>query len=203
MAINNNQESYPIISIVIAMTILMSFAFPLNVEAQSPASAPMAEMDPCMTTLLNMTDCLSYVSPGSNDTKPDKACCPELAGLVDSNPICLCKLLGQPDKIGISIDVQRALQLPSVCNVETPPVSTCAAIGIPVAAPTTSPTLSSPADPLASPPHSSQTGDLAPGGAAASPSSTGANNDSSGPSSTITSLQCFVALAIMLFQSFF
>ncbi|KAK3003024.1 hypothetical protein RJ639_019434 [Escallonia herrerae] len=108
-------------------------------EAQSPSPAPGPAMD-CMTALLNMSDCLSYVQEGSNLTKPDKACCPELAGLVESQPICLCQLLSKSGlgNLGIQIDLNKALKLPSVCKVATPPVETCAAVGVPVGVPTSS-----------------------------------------------------------------
>lgn len=79
----------------------------------------------CFTILLNLSDCLTYVQPGSNLTKPDKPCCPELSSLVDSSPFCLCKLLGDPESTGFNIDINRALKLPSVCAVSTPPVSLC------------------------------------------------------------------------------
>ncbi|GMP91927.1 hypothetical protein CsSME_00042388 [Camellia sinensis var. sinensis] len=105
------------------------------VAAQAPAAAPEpaagapgpgGAMD-CMTSLANMSDCLTYVQAGSNLTRPDKACCPELAGLVESNPICLCQLLGNTSAtIGIQIELNKALNLPTVCAVQTPPISTCA-----------------------------------------------------------------------------
>lgn len=87
---------------------------------------PSAGLD-CMTYLLNMSDCLTYVEEGSNLTAPDKACCPELAGLVESQPICLCQLLGTNTSasLPVQINMQKALKLPSVCGVQTPPVSLC------------------------------------------------------------------------------
>nr|ACM78615.1 non-specific lipid-transfer protein-like protein [Tamarix hispida] len=92
----------------------------------------------CITALTNMSDCLSYAEKGSNLTKPDKPCCPELAGLVDSNPICLCELLGKGSSYGLQIDLNRALKLPETCKVDTPPISMCSTVGIPVGAPTLS-----------------------------------------------------------------
>uniref|UniRef100_A0A3Q7J0W1 Bifunctional inhibitor/plant lipid transfer protein/seed storage helical domain-containing protein n=1 Tax=Solanum lycopersicum TaxID=4081 RepID=A0A3Q7J0W1_SOLLC len=132
---------------------LFSTIVPPFTEAQSmppmaTAESPSMSMSPgsegpatsggmdCMTVLLNMSSCLTYVEQDSKLSKPDEQCCPSLAGLLESNPICLCQLLGNPDKIGIQIDVNKALKLPNICKLETPPVSTCAAIGIPIAAPT-------------------------------------------------------------------
>ncbi|GMI84122.1 hypothetical protein HRI_002081500 [Hibiscus trionum] len=107
-------------------------------SAQAPAPTPTPD---CMTNLLNLSDCLTYVEAGSNLTKPDKPCCPELAGLVESSPQCLCYLLDKnaTASYGLSIDMDRALKLPNVCHVSTPPVSLCSAItGAPTAVPTPS-----------------------------------------------------------------
>lgn len=124
---------------------LFSTIVPPFTEAQSmppmaTAESPSMSMSPgsegpatsggmdCMTVLLNMSSCLTYVEQDSKLSKPDEQCCPSLAGLLESNPICLCQLLGNPDKIGIQIDVNKALKLPNICKLETPPVSTCAGI---------------------------------------------------------------------------
>ncbi|GMI94611.1 hypothetical protein HRI_003130400 [Hibiscus trionum] len=108
---------------------------PAAVDLGPSAEAPTPD---CFTNLLNLSDCLTFVEAGSNVTKPDKACCPELAGLVESSPQCLCKLLDKKAtaEFGINIDTKRALDLPSVCNVSTPPVSLCSVIN---GAPTMSP----------------------------------------------------------------
>lgn len=108
-------------------------------SAQMPAAAPGPAADECLSNLLNLTDCLSYVTSGSKLTAPEKPCCGELAGLLDSHPICLCELLSKASSFGISIDVNRAIKLPSVCNVATPPLSTCAAVGVPVGVPAGAP----------------------------------------------------------------
>ncbi|GER55017.1 lipid-transfer protein [Striga asiatica] len=109
--------------------------------AQSPAlapglpdaTAPSPGLD-CFTYLIKLSDCLTFVEGGSNLTRPDPGCCSELGNLVDTQPICLCQLLGNPGQVGFPVDVSRALRLPSVCNVTTPPVSLCAAVGVPVGA---------------------------------------------------------------------
>ncbi|XP_038707494.1 non-specific lipid transfer protein GPI-anchored 12 isoform X3 [Tripterygium wilfordii] len=120
--------------ITIATILLMTLYGMSTVSAQEPApEAPFAMGPPavspspdCFSTLMNLSDCLTYVENGSNLMVPDKPCCPELAGLVDSNPICLCTLLGKSKTFGVKIDVNRALKLPSICKVETPPPSLCA-----------------------------------------------------------------------------
>ncbi|WCJ41530.1 Bifunctional inhibitor/lipid-transfer protein/seed storage 2S albumin superfamily protein [Euphorbia peplus] len=158
---------------------------PLGPTAQGPA-APGVD---CLTPLANMTDCLSYVTEGSNSTAPDPNCCPELAGLVDSNPVCLCQLLSNSSltsSFGIMIDLSRALKLPTVCRLSTPPVNTCAAIGYPippVAGPTADMGPSGTLTPGGVP------GALSPGGLASNPSAGG--NDS-GALSISTSLESFL-----------
>ncbi|XP_059315026.1 non-specific lipid transfer protein GPI-anchored 2-like isoform X1 [Lycium ferocissimum] len=163
--------------------------------AMSPAAAGPSTsggMD-CMTVLLNMSSCLTFVEQGSNLTKPDKECCPALAGLLDSNPICLCQLLGDPDKVGIQIDVNRALKLPTMCSLETPPVSTCAALGIPVAAPTSGEV------PASSPGSSTTTSGegpaASPGGFASSPNAA--------PTMAFFKMRLVLGLGIMLFTIIF
>jgi hypothetical protein len=129
-------------AMVVAAAVFFSTFYSVSPQAEAPtpsalgkapapsvlggAPAPSA-LAGCMDKLLNLSDCLTYVLNGSNLTKPDKGCCPELAGLVESNAICLCVLLGTnvSESTGIAIDVKRALKLPSVCAVKTPPASTC------------------------------------------------------------------------------
>ncbi|CAM8964235.1 unnamed protein product [Rhodiola kirilowii] len=118
------------------------------VEAPAPnvpdymAPGPSTTETDCMTLLAGAFDCLSYVQEGSNLTEPDKACCPELATLVNTNPICLCQLLTKKgNSLGIPIDMTRALALPGACKVEVPDPRLCAVInGSPTDAPGSSPT---------------------------------------------------------------
>ncbi|GLT48407.1 hypothetical protein SLA2020_220370 [Shorea laevis] len=100
-------------------------------EPAASASEQSADAPPgsdCHSKLLNASYCLSYVRTGSNATKPEQACCPELAGLLESSPACLCFLFdkNKTESYGISIDKSRALKLPSICGLTTPPVSLCA-----------------------------------------------------------------------------
>ncbi|KAK7306768.1 hypothetical protein VNO77_44724 [Canavalia gladiata] len=129
---------------IITTLVLMLACYAASAPTPAPETtmAPSPGTDGCFMALTNMSDCLTFVEDGSNLTKPDKGCCPELAGLVESNPICLCELLGKPDSIGIKIDLNKAFKLPSVCGVSTPPVSACAAVGVPVSSPPSTDSLS-------------------------------------------------------------
>uniref|UniRef100_A0A7N0V104 Bifunctional inhibitor/plant lipid transfer protein/seed storage helical domain-containing protein n=1 Tax=Kalanchoe fedtschenkoi TaxID=63787 RepID=A0A7N0V104_KALFE len=125
-------------------------------ESSAPAPSGTDAGTDCMTLLFGAADCLSYVQEGSNLTVPDKACCPELATLVNTNPICLCQLLNKGDNsLGIAIDMKRALALPSACKVQTPDPSLCALInGSPAGAPGLPPTDGVPPTGAALPPSS-------------------------------------------------
>ncbi|OAY79372.1 Non-specific lipid transfer protein GPI-anchored 2 [Ananas comosus] len=112
------------------LVVIVGAAAKAKAQVEAPAgSGPAPAPGPdCMTAVLNASDCLGYVTPGSKDRRPDKACCPELAALVDSQPVCLCQLLNGTTAAayGISIDTARALALPKACRVDTPPLSLCA-----------------------------------------------------------------------------
>ncbi|KAH9622654.1 hypothetical protein KSS87_022624 [Heliosperma pusillum] len=106
----------------------------------SPAAAPgpgTTGIPDCMTLVYNMSDCLTYVEKGSTAMKPDKPCCPELAGMLDANPLCLCQLFGNTSAmLPLELDINRALKLPKVCRLTTPPLSMCSLVlGIPIGAP--------------------------------------------------------------------
>lgn len=145
-------------------------ATPAPVETPAPvsgpgpaASGPIPGID-CITAVSNATDCLDYVTTGSNLTVPDKNCCPELAGLIESKPLCLCQLLSGDvaKQFGLSIDLGRAVNLPAVCKIaNAPSASLCSVAGYPVAAPASGPSTGLP------PPVPAAE---SPGGLAASPS---------------------------------
>ncbi|KAG1365559.1 non-specific lipid transfer protein GPI-anchored 2 [Cocos nucifera] len=169
----------PVIAIIVACAIFY------GVRAQSLAPAPAPAGLDCMTAVLNTTDCLSYVEAGSKAKVPDKNCCPELASLVDNYPICLCELLsGAASSYGINISTARALNLPSVCHVTTPPLSACSALGVPI---------TSPLSPSMSP------------GSSASPASGGPELPGSAPSSPPSSNHvnpCIRGIELVLLASF-
>jgi hypothetical protein len=108
-----------------SMLLVTAASSPQPAAAPGPASGGRMN-SACMNALLNMSDCLTFVEKGSTARFPEEPCCPELAGLVGSNPVCLCDLLaGAAGSYGIAIDYHRALTLPGICRVSTPPVSTC------------------------------------------------------------------------------
>ncbi|GER34279.1 lipid-transfer protein [Striga asiatica] len=94
----------------------------------------------CSSVLIGMASCLNYVS--GEATSPSPSCCSTLANVVRSQPRCLCIIVNADGgaTIGVSINKTLALELPTVCYVETPPVSRCInAVNGPAISPETSP----------------------------------------------------------------
>ncbi|OAY76063.1 Non-specific lipid transfer protein GPI-anchored 2 [Ananas comosus] len=77
----------------------------------------------CLNSLLSMTSCISYVSDESSEVSP--LCCPSISAVLASQPLCLCYILnGEVGKLlGKPIDESRALGLPGLCKLTTPPIS--------------------------------------------------------------------------------
>lgn len=109
---------------VAAVAVAVVVAMGMAAAQMSPAGG----ISPaCMDAVLNMSDCLTYVMNGSTARKPDEPCCPELAGLLESKPVCLCQLLaGGASSYDISVDYKRAMALPGICGLAAPPVTACA-----------------------------------------------------------------------------
>ncbi|EOX94705.1 hypothetical protein QUC31_004644 [Theobroma cacao] len=103
-----------------------------------------ADAQSCTTALTSLFPCLNYIT--GNSSTPSPTCCSQLKSVVQSSPQCLCSALNSGASLGISINQTLALQLPSACQVQTPPISQCNA-GTP----------STPATPAA-PPAASPTG---------------------------------------------
>ncbi|KAL6009711.1 hypothetical protein ACLOJK_000140 [Asimina triloba] len=138
----------------ILISLLVAISISAIATAQSPAPAPSAAgmmapapaMD-CVTPLLNLSNCLTFVEEGSNLTKPEKGCCPGLSDLISSAPVCLCQLLANTSaasSFGIQIDRSKALSLTTICKTDLS-VSLCSLLGVPVSAPTEAPTSPTPA----------------------------------------------------------
>ncbi|CAO1946365.1 unnamed protein product [Urochloa humidicola] len=188
-------------TVLLAAALAMAVAFG-TAAAQGPAAAPGPApgiSDECLNAVLNMSDCLTYVTAGSTARHPDKPCCPELAGLLESHPLCLCQLLaGGAESYGVSVDYKRALALPGICRLTAPPVSACAAFGVPMPAglvPTAAPSPMSGLSPSISPEMPANT----PGGSAAKSSSHAPGRVTAGGLVALAALPLAVAAAAGMF----
>ncbi|OAY46575.2 non-specific lipid transfer protein GPI-anchored 31 [Manihot esculenta] len=102
------------------------------------AAAPAPSVD-CSSLVLNMADCLSYVSNGSTTAKPEGTCCSGLKTVLKSDPECLCEAFKSSSQLGVVLNVTKALTLPDACKLHAPPVSNCGLSLAPAGAPGVSP----------------------------------------------------------------
>ncbi|XP_068636243.1 non-specific lipid transfer protein GPI-anchored 5-like [Aristolochia californica] len=99
----------------------------------------------CTTALVSLSPCLNYIT--GNSSSPSSSCCSQLAGVVGSQPLCLCSVLnGGASSLGFNINQTQALALPGACKVQTLSVSRCNG-KFSAGAPTTSPAEETPASP--------------------------------------------------------
>ncbi|XP_051143286.1 non-specific lipid transfer protein GPI-anchored 12-like [Andrographis paniculata] len=164
------------ITIAYLLITVMAASPPAGEPSPSSAPAPSPETD-CMSVLINMADCLSYVEADSNLTKPDPLCCHEVSDLISTQPVCLCKFLANSSQFGLSdIDTNKALKLSTLCNISAS-AQLCSVIGVPVPglAPSPSPAIS--------------------------PSSSTGNETNGSPTSNLPSSSKLIGLSIVMFTS--
>ncbi|CAN1797156.1 Non-specific lipid transfer protein GPI-anchored 5 [Linum perenne] len=78
----------------------------------------------CSTVVISLSPCLDYIS--SKSPNPSQQCCGQFETVVRSSPVCLCEFLnGGDSSFGVEVNHTRALELPTKCNVKTPPASRC------------------------------------------------------------------------------
>ncbi|RLM84463.1 hypothetical protein C2845_PM04G03770 [Panicum miliaceum] len=74
-----------------------------------------AQGNGCSSVMMTLSPCMDFIS--SKAPEPGISCCSVLAGVVQTDPRCLCMVLdGTATSFGISINQTRALELPGVCK---------------------------------------------------------------------------------------
>ncbi|KAF5743926.1 non-specific lipid-transfer protein-like protein [Tripterygium wilfordii] len=104
-------------------------------------AAPAPSVD-CSMLIMNMADCLPFVSNGSGPSKPEKTCCTGFKTVLKADPDCICQAFKSSAQFGVVIDIKRAMALPAACGVHDSSAPTCGMSLSPASAPETSPTLS-------------------------------------------------------------
>ncbi|XP_028555477.1 non-specific lipid transfer protein GPI-anchored 2-like isoform X2 [Dendrobium catenatum] len=102
-------------------SILVIFFFMSSLFAVTTAQSSSS----CQSALLSLSPCLNFIS--GKATTPSSSCCTQLSSVVNSEPQCLCALLSGDvgSGLGISINKTQALELPTVCKVQTASISQC------------------------------------------------------------------------------
>ncbi|KAL6880629.1 hypothetical protein ACP4OV_012194 [Aristida adscensionis] len=122
MAARKTEAAAAMISLVVAVAALAS-------------SRAAAQSNGCSSVMMTLAPCMDFISGKSPE--PGISCCSVLGGIVQTDPRCLCMVLdGSAASFGISVNQTRALELPGVCNVPTPPIGQCSGLA---SAPTPSP----------------------------------------------------------------
>ncbi|XP_044488639.1 non-specific lipid transfer protein GPI-anchored 31 [Mangifera indica] len=112
-------------------------------------AAPAPAVD-CMSLILNMADCLSFVSAGSSESKPPATCCSGLKTVLKTDAECLCEGFKNSASFGVTLNVTKALTLPAACKLSAPPATNCNLSLSPAAAPGESPNGAAAASPTMS-----------------------------------------------------
>ncbi|XP_057497166.1 non-specific lipid transfer protein GPI-anchored 31-like [Actinidia eriantha] len=100
-------------------------------------TAPAPAVD-CSGVFLSLADCLSYVTGDGSVKKPEGTCCSGLKTVLKTEPECLCEAFKSSAQLGVTLNITRALALPSACHLSAPSVSNCG-LSIGGGAPATSP----------------------------------------------------------------
>ncbi|TYH25958.1 hypothetical protein ES288_A03G211500v1 [Gossypium darwinii] len=98
------------------------------------APSPSSPVD-CSSLILNMADCLSFVSSGSKTSKPEGTCCSGLKTVLKAGPQCLCEAFKSSASLGVTLNVTKAMTLPAACKVSAPSATQCALSLSPTGAP--------------------------------------------------------------------
>ncbi|KAM0897897.1 hypothetical protein ACQ4PT_022270 [Festuca glaucescens] len=119
-----------------AFLVLSVLALASLAASQAPAAGPAAP--DCSSALTSLAGCLTYIQPGSTQSKPPKECCSGVKAAVASpaSVNCLCDALHT--NYGVPLNMTRAAGLPAACGASPAAFSTCniKLPGAPDAAPT-------------------------------------------------------------------
>ncbi|XP_009758741.1 non-specific lipid transfer protein GPI-anchored 31-like [Nicotiana tabacum] len=147
---------------VTALLCLVSFwifTFSFTSAAHQSAPAPAAD---CNNLVLNLADCLSFITNGSTEKKPAGTCCSGLKMVLKTDADCLCEGFKNSAQLGVALNVTKALSLPSACHVSAPSVTNCGLSIGSGAAPALSPTAVSPSATAGTPSTAAGTNVVAP-----------------------------------------
>ncbi|GAU40105.1 hypothetical protein TSUD_389550 [Trifolium subterraneum] len=97
--------------------------------ASSSHNAPSPSGD-CMNVVASLVDCLTFVTNDSTISKPQGGCCAGLKTVLKTAPSCLCEAFKSSSQFGVTLNVSKALTLPSVCKVTAPSLSSCGCVSL-------------------------------------------------------------------------
>ncbi|KAL1204066.1 Non-specific lipid transfer protein GPI-anchored 31 [Cardamine amara subsp. amara] len=116
------------------LIVLLSVSTVSVLGASHHHMAPAPSVD-CSTLILNMADCLSFVSSGSTDAKPEASCCSGLKKVLKTDAECLCEAFKSSASLGVTLNITKASSLPAACKLHAPSIATCGLSVAPSTAP--------------------------------------------------------------------
>ncbi|EXB97271.1 Non-specific lipid-transfer protein-like protein [Morus notabilis] len=137
-------------AVKIALFLCLSALVLANHAQGASHHAPAPAVD-CSNLILNMADCLSFVSNGSTVTTPEGTCCNGLKTVLKADANCLCEAFKSSAQLGVVLNVTKAMTLPTACKVSAPSAANCGLSITPSGAPALSPTESAPASTAVAP----------------------------------------------------
>ncbi|KAF8100831.1 hypothetical protein N665_0215s0008 [Sinapis alba] len=105
--------------LLLSSYVAAAFMSPSESPVFSPSSEP--SNNDCSTVVYGMFDCLSFLTVGSTDLSPTKACCDGVKIVLEYNSSCLCVALESSRAMGFDLINSRALAMPSTCNIPIDP----------------------------------------------------------------------------------
>ncbi|KAJ0734232.1 putative plant non-specific lipid-transfer protein/Par allergen [Helianthus annuus] len=108
--------------LILCISAVLMSASPVNSAQHTGAPAPAAD---CSTVILNMADCLSYVTADSKVKKPEGTCCSGLKTVLKTDAECLCEAFKNSAQLGVSLNITKALALPAACHINAPSATNC------------------------------------------------------------------------------
>ncbi|CAM0877009.1 unnamed protein product [Alopecurus aequalis] len=79
-----------------------------------------ADRAECADQLMGLATCLTYVQATSTARSPTPDCCSGFKTVLGASKKCMCVLVKDRDEpaLGLKINVERAMNLPSVCSIQ-------------------------------------------------------------------------------------
>ncbi|XVE49583.1 hypothetical protein DITRI_Ditri01bG0093300 [Diplodiscus trichospermus] len=114
-------------SLVFTLAVLSTWAVDAA-HHHAAAPTPSSSSVDCSSLIMNMADCLSFVSSGSQVSKPEGSCCSGLKTVLKADPNCLCEAFKSSASLGVTLNVTKAMTLPAVCKVSAPSATNCATL---------------------------------------------------------------------------
>ncbi|PPS10994.1 hypothetical protein GOBAR_AA09639 [Gossypium barbadense] len=124
-------------SLTLILSVLSIYAVDaahIHVDTAAP-SPSFSSIGDCTFLFINMADCLSFVSSGSQVSKPEGNCCSGLKTVLDTNGECLCEAFKTSASLGVPLNLTKAFTLPALCKISASSVPKCALTLTPAGAP--------------------------------------------------------------------